>query len=90
MNTIVEILISKPAGDAALDRDRITFRSPGCHVQVVKENPRESTLTLGIVAAAVRGIGEVMGVWGATPAEVLVVVGGQRIARVYIDFNRRP
>lgn len=29
-----------------------------------------------------------MGTWGATPADVLVVVGGERIARVYIDVNR--
>ena len=85
LNTIVDIVSKAPFGDQPLDGDRITFRSPGCHVQAVKE----TRLTYGILAGVVRGIGEVMGTWGATPAEVYVVVGGVRIARVYIDANRR-
>ena len=90
MNTIVDVVIRQPIGDRPLEGDRITFRSPACHVQAIKEAPREGKLTFGVLAGVVRGIGEVMGVWGATPAEILVVVGGQRIARVYIDLSRKP
>ena len=84
LNTIVDIVSRTPVGDQPLDGDRITFRSPGCRVQARKE----TRLTYGILAGIFRGIGEVMGTYGASPAEVFVVVGGERIARVYIDVNR--
>ena len=90
MNTIVDIVTKKPKGDAALDEDRITFRSPGCHVQARKEDARAAVFTYSILAGVIRGIGEVMGTWGAAPADVFIVVRGERIARVYIDLNRRP
>lgn len=86
LNTLVDIVSRAPIGDQPLEGDRITFRSPGCHVQA----RQETRLTYGITAGIFRGIGEVMGTWGATPADVYVVVGGVRIARVYIEANRGP
>ena len=86
MNTIVDVVIRNPAGDGPLPGDKITFRNPSCYIQAV----RETKLTYGILAGALRGVGEVMVKWGATPAEVFVIVGGERIARIYIEFSRRP
>ena len=86
MNTIVDIVIQKPPGDQPLEGGRITFRSPGCHLQARVE----TKLTYGILAGALRGIGEVMAAWGASPADVFVVIGGERVARVYVDVNRNP
>lgn len=88
LNTVVDIVTKLPVGDQALDGERVTFRSPGCHVQAWRET-RESKFTYGILAGVIRGIGELMFHWGAAPADVFVVVGGERVARVYIDLNRR-
>ena len=89
MNKIVDIVTNNPIGDKSLDGDRVNFRSPGIHIQIIKENPREAKLTFGKVAVAIRGIGEVMGIWHPREAEILMVVGGERIARIYIE-TRRP
>ena len=86
LNTVVDLVTKLPVGDQPLDGERITFRSPGCHVQAWKE----TKFTYGILAGAVRGIGELMATWGAAPAEILVLVGKERVARVYIEQNRRP
>ena len=83
LNTIVDIVSNLPVGDKSLDGDRINFRSPGCRIEARKE----TRLTYDVLAGVMRGIGEVMGTWGATPAQVLVVVGGERIARVYIEVR---
>ena len=84
LNTVIDIVTKLPAGDQPLDGERITFRSPGCHVQAWKE----TKFTYGVLAGAVRGIGELMATYGAAPAEIFVVVNGERVARVYIERNR--
>ena len=90
LNKVVDIVTNNQIGDKPLEGDRVNFRSPGTHIQIIKENPREAKLTLGKVAVALRGIGEVMGIWGPTEAEILMVVDGERIARIYIEETRRP
>lgn len=89
MNKLVDIATNNPIGDKPIEGDRVNFRSPGIHIQTIKENPREAKLTLGKVAVALRGIGEVMGIWNPTEAEILMIVGGERIARIYIEQTRR-
>ena len=73
-------------GDAPVEGDKITFRSPGCHVQAIKE----TRMTYGIIAGAIRGIGELAATYGAKQADIFVVVNNERVARISIERNRRP
>lgn len=86
LNTLVDVVIQKPSGDSPVDGDRITFRSPTCHIQARSES--RDSLSYGTLAIALRGIGEVMGTWGPTQAEVFVIDKGL-VARISIEFNRR-
>lgn len=45
-------------------------------------------MNYGTLATAVRGVGEVMGTWGATPADVEILTGRIRVGRMYIDITR--
>ena len=89
LNKLVDIATNNPIGDRPIEGDRVNFRSPGIHIQTIKENARDAKLTFGKVAVALRGLGEVMGIWHPTEAEILMVVGGERIARIYIEATRR-
>jgi len=86
LNTVVEIVIDKPSGDSPVDGDKITFRSPSCHVRVTSET--RYSLTYGTLATSLRGIGVVMGKWGPTPADILIYENQTLVARVSIEFSR--
>ena len=86
LNTVVDIVINKPAGDSPVGGDRITFRSPNCHIQATSES--RYSMTYSTLATVLRGIGEVMGTWGSTQADILVDVNARMVARVSVEFNR--
>ena len=86
LNKVVDIVIDKPTGNSPVDGDKITFRSPNCHIRAVSES--RDSLTYRTLATSLRGIGEVMGSWGSTQADVLVIQNQNIVARVSIEIKR--
>lgn len=86
LNTVVGIVIAKPSGDSPVDGDSVTFLSPSCYLKMTSEN--RYSLTYGTLATSLRGIGVVMGIWGPTPADILIYERQILVARVSIERRR--
>lgn len=86
LNTVVGIVIDKPSGDSPVDGDSVTFRSPTCYLRMSSES--RYSLTYGTLANSLRGIGVVMGIWGPTPADVLIYERQILVGRVSIELSR--
>lgn len=85
LNSLINTVIRKPAGDRALDGDRITWRSPHCFVRATSEE--RDSLSYGTLATAFRGVGELMNTWGAMPAEMLIMAGAVRVGRISVEVR---
>ncbi|KAL8774906.1 MAG: hypothetical protein Q9194_003910 [Teloschistes cf. exilis] len=85
LNQIVDIAVRMSKGDEPLLNGAIEFHSEALKI-VARDTVLLGGFTYGALAAAVRGLGELMDKWDATGIDVIVLVGGKKVGLMELDF----
>ncbi|KAL9588977.1 MAG: hypothetical protein Q9203_002227 [Teloschistes exilis] len=85
LNQIVDIAVRMSKGDEPLLNGAIEFHSEALKI-VARDTVLLGGFTYGALAAAVRGLGELMDKWDATGIDVVVLVGGKKVGLMELDF----
>lgn len=85
LNQIVDIAIRMSKGDEPLLNGAIEFHSEGLRMRA-QDTVLLGGFTYGALAAAVRGLGELMDKWEATGVDIVVLVGGKKVGVMDLDF----
>lgn len=86
LNKIVDRTIQMTAGDESILNGRAEFRSPSLTLKV-HDTVMLGGFTYGVLAAAVRGLGEVMDRWNAAGVDVRVYSNGRPVGFLELDFR---
>ena len=85
LNRIVDQTIRMTAGDEPIVNGAAVFRSATLRLRA-KDDALFGGLTYSVLAASVRGLGELMDKWDATGVDVGVYVNGRRVGSLDLDF----
>lgn len=85
LNRIVDQTIRMTAGDEPILNGGAVFRSPSLRLRA-EDVVLLGGFTYGVLAAAIRGLGELMDKWDATGVDVVVYANGQRVGFMDLDF----
>ncbi|KAL8678740.1 MAG: hypothetical protein Q9186_004931 [Xanthomendoza sp. 1 TL-2023] len=84
LNRIVDQTIKMTAGDEPLLNGVAEFRSSGLRLKA-QDSVLLGGFTYGVLAASVRGLGELLDKWGAGGVDVRVYANGRHVG--YLDFD---
>ncbi|KAL8841004.1 MAG: hypothetical protein Q9176_003576 [Flavoplaca citrina] len=85
LNRIVDQTIRMTAGDEPILNGGAVFRSPSLRLRA-EDTVLLGGFTYGVLAAAIRGLGELMDKWDATGVDVVVYANGKRVGFMDLDF----
>ncbi|KAL9630671.1 MAG: hypothetical protein Q9204_004596 [Flavoplaca sp. TL-2023a] len=85
LNRIVDQTIRMTAGDEPILNGGAVFRSPSLRLRA-EDAVLLGGFTYGVLAAAIRGLGELLDKWDATGVDVVVYANGKRVGFMDLDF----
>lgn len=85
LNQIVDTTIKMTAGDEPISNGAVEFRSTGLRLRA-HDTVLLGGFTYSALAAAVRGLGELMDKWGGNGVDVNVYLAGKRVGVMDLDF----
>ncbi|KAL8721668.1 MAG: hypothetical protein Q9181_007662 [Wetmoreana brouardii] len=85
LNRIVDTAIQMSKGDEPILNGAVEFRSVGLRL-TAHDSVLLGGFTYGALAAAIRGLGELIDKWGATGVDTTVYVAGKRVGTMGLDF----
>ncbi|KAL8964260.1 MAG: hypothetical protein Q9183_004576, partial [Haloplaca sp. 2 TL-2023] len=86
LNRIVDTTIQMSKGDEPILNGAIEFRSPALRLRA-QDTVLLGGFTYGILAAAIRGLGELVDKWGGYGVDVRVFQGGKPVGVMQLDFD---
>ncbi|KAL8724540.1 MAG: hypothetical protein Q9166_007893 [cf. Caloplaca sp. 2 TL-2023] len=85
LNRIVDATIKMSAGDEPILNGATVFRSPSLRLRA-QDTVLLGGFTYGVLAASVRGLGELMDKWDAAGVDVAVYANGRMVGLMDLDF----
>lgn len=85
LNRIVDQTIRMTAGDEPILNGGAVFRSPSLRLRA-QDAVLLGGFTYGVLAASVRGLGELIDRWDATGVDVTVYANGRKVGFMDLDF----
>ena len=86
LNRIVDTTIQMSKGDEPILNGAIEFRSPALRLRA-QDTVLLGGFTYGILAAAIRGLGELVDKWGGYGVDVRVYHGSRPVGVMQLDFD---
>lgn len=85
LDRLVQTTIRMSAGDEPILNGKAAFRSASLKI-VARDTVLLGGFTYGVLATALRGLGELLSDWGATGMDADVYVEGKRVGTMGLDF----
>ncbi|KAL8926556.1 MAG: hypothetical protein Q9208_002883 [Pyrenodesmia sp. 3 TL-2023] len=85
LDRLVQTTVRMTKGDEPILNGQITFRSPSLKI-TAKDIVLLGGFTYGVLATAIRGLGELLNDWGANGVDIDVFVGAKKVGTVALDF----
>ncbi|KAL8894744.1 MAG: hypothetical protein Q9207_008424, partial [Kuettlingeria erythrocarpa] len=85
LDRLVQTTVRMTKGDEPILNGQVTFRSPSLRI-TAKDVVLLGGFTYGILATAIRGLGELLNYWGANGVDVEVYLGAKKVGTLDLDF----
>ncbi|KAL8760500.1 MAG: hypothetical protein Q9184_003320 [Pyrenodesmia sp. 2 TL-2023] len=85
LERLVQTTVRMTKGDEPILNGQISFRSPSLRI-TAKDAVLLGGFTYGVLATAIRGLGELMNDWGANGVDVEVYLGPKKVGWLNLDF----